>query len=72
MVPVGKYSLNEQINKPDLEEQILINHRLYKPFVQTPGQTLSYTKNSFTEKFEAKTNLTLSGNTAINCVISEN
>ena len=36
------------------EEQILINHRLYRPCAQAARQTLSCTKNVFTKKFEAK------------------
>lgn len=54
VTPVNKYSVNEQINKCNHGEQVLINHRLYKPFAQTPGQSLLYTKNVFAEKFKAK------------------
>ena len=46
MISVNKYLVNEQSNKCNCGEQILINLRLYKPSAQTPGQTLLHTKNA--------------------------
>lgn len=54
MIPINKYSVNEQINGCSLTERILINCKISKQFTQVSGQTLLYTKNIFPEMFMAK------------------
>ena len=68
---VNNYLVNEQVNKCNCGEQILINLRLYKPSAQIPGQTLLHTKNASAEEFKTKAIFTLLKNTTINCVLSK-